>query len=134
MPITDMTFQDGIFFCREIGRIEREDAELWAEKVREYATISPHPIVALVDATEATYITAAAREVFARATAIPGLHAGVVAAKDFRVAQNVRLTAMLSVKRHTLLFSNLPDARAKAEELAQTFISGDQATDEEVER
>ncbi len=129
MPITDMEFKDGIFFCREIGQIEREDAELWAEKVREHAEASPHPIVALVDATEATYITAAAREVFARASAIPGLHAGVVAAKDFRVAQNSRLTALLAVKRHTLIFSNLAEARERAEQLAQLFHSGADDTD-----
>lgn len=124
MPITDVAFQDGIFFCREVGQIEREDAAFWAEKVREYAAASPHPIVALVDATEATYITAAAREVFARASAIPGLHAGVVAATDFRVAQNARLTAMLAVERHTLIFSSLEKAREHAEQLAALFRSG----------
>lgn len=130
MPIQDMSFHDGIFFCREVGQIDRADAELWAEKVREYAAASPHPIVALVDATEATYITAAAREVFARASAIPGLHAGVVAATDFRVAQNSRLTAMLAVKRHTLIFSSLPEARERAEQLAKLFRSGDDAQEE----
>lgn len=130
MPITDMTFENGIFFCREIDIVDKDDALRWAEKVREYAEASPHPIVALVDATAATSITAAAREVFARASAIPGLNAAVVAAKDFRVAQNARLTAMLSVKRHTLIFSNLPEARDRAEQLAVLFRSGG---DEEVE-
>ena len=125
-----MTFENGIFFCREMNTVDKDDALRWAEKVREYAEASPHPIVALVDATEATSITAAAREVFARASAIPGLNAAVVAAKDFRVAQNARLTAMLSVKRHTLIFSNLPEARARAEQLAQLFRNGG---DQEVE-
>jgi len=125
MPITDIAFQDGIFFCREVGQIDRKDAEFWADKVREYAAASQHPIVALVDATAATYITAAAREVFARASAIPGLHAGVVAATDFRVAQNSRLTAMLAVERHTLIFSSLEKAREHAEKLAQLFRTGD---------
>ena len=110
MPITDMQFEHGIFSCREVGVISEDDAKLWAKHIAHYAARSPHPIIALVDATRAEYLTAGAREVFAKASATPNLHEAAVATASFRVEHNARMTAMMSAKKHTHIFDNIEDA------------------------
>jgi hypothetical protein len=110
MPITQTRFQDGIFFCREEGEISAEDAQYWAEQASFYAHQSSYPIVALIDATEATYVTAAARRIFARASAIPNLHDAAVATHRARVMHNARLTVMLAVDKHTRIFDDIEKA------------------------
>lgn len=110
MPITDMQFEHGIFSCREVGIINEDDAKLWAKHIAHYAARSPHPIVALVDATRAEYLTSGARQVFAKASAIPNLEEAAVATASFRVEQNARMTAMMSVKKHTHIFDNIENA------------------------
>jgi hypothetical protein len=121
MPISEIRFRDGIFYCKETGRVEESDARLWAEKASEFASQSPHPIVALVDATEAKYITAAARKIFARSTTIPGLHAGFVASGDFLVQQNAHLITLMSPDRHTRVFKSLAEAEQSAQETADSL-------------
>lgn len=119
MPIDDIRFEDGIFYCKESGRVDKDDAQLWAEKAQQFASQTSVPIVALVDATDATYITAAARQIFARATAIANLHDAAVATDNFLVEQNAQLISVMSVDRHTHIFNNLADAQQFARERAQ---------------
>lgn len=121
MPIRDVHFKNGIFFCREVGRIDDDDARLWTTYAEKFAALSDLPIVALVDATQTTRITAAARKIFAEASAIPNLQHGIVAATDFRVAQSARLTAMLARDKHTEVFDSMTEARAYAEQCALTI-------------
>ncbi len=119
MPISNIRFADGIFYCQETGRVNEADARLWSDKVHEFAASASQPIIALVDATEATYITAAARRVFARANRIPNLHMGVVASGNFLVQQNVRLITLMSPNHHTRVFESFAEAEQFAREQAQ---------------
>jgi hypothetical protein len=121
MPISNIRFENGIFYCKETGRVEESDARLWAEKACEFASQSQRPIVALVDATEAKYITAAARKIFARSTTIPGLHVGVVATGNFLVQQNAHLITLMSPDRHTHVFASLAEAEQFARDKAQSL-------------
>ena len=119
MPISNIRFADGIFYCKESGRVDEADARLWSDKAHEFAASASQPIVALVDATEATYITAAARHVFARSTQIPNLHTGVVVTDNFLVQQNAHLITLMSPNRHTRLFASFAEAERFAREQAQ---------------
>lgn len=127
MPIRDVHFKNGIFFCREVGRIDEDDARLWQTYAEQFAESSDVPIVALVDATHITRITAAARKIFAEASAIPKLQHGIIAAADFRIVQNVRLTGMLALDNHTEIFETLEEARAYAEACALKIREAHQA-------
>lgn len=121
MPIIDMTFKDGIFFAREVGRIERDDARLWAEHASRYAAMNPVPLVALVDARDVTNVTPEARKIFARATLIPNFAVSAVVTKDIINTQTSRIIALMAPKRHTEIFGDYHEALAYAEHHAASF-------------
>jgi len=119
MPIYDMRFEDGIFFAREVGRIDQADAELWMKQARDYANASPTPIVALVDAREVTYITVEARRIFVIASKIPNLQAGVVATQGAVSTQSANVIGMMAERGHTHIFPTLEEAQDFARRLVQ---------------
>ena len=110
MPITDMQFEHGIFSCREVGIINEDDAKLWVKHITHYANRSPYPIVAFIDATRAEYLTAGARQVFARASATPNLHNAAIVTNNFRVEQNARMTVQMASHKNTEIFTSIEDA------------------------
>ncbi len=114
MPVTDISFENGIYFAKESGRIDKADALLWAEHARRYAEESSGLIVALVDALEVTYISNDARRIFAKASATPGLHAAAVATKE-QAATTASIIGLMAIEQHTYVFSTLEAARKFAE-------------------
>lgn len=124
MPIYDMEFRDGIFFAREVGRIDQADAELWAHYANRFAAASISPIVALVDAREVTSITPEARRIFVKASYIPNLKCGAVAARDVVSQQSSRIVGWMAERDHTHVFQTLEEARAFAESQVETAHTG----------
>lgn len=110
MPVTDFHFADGIFYAREYGRLDERDALQWAEQAAHYAHLSPQPIAALVDARELVSMTAAARHVFAQASAIQGLYIGAIVTQNFHIAQSAHFINKLSVDKHTVVFDDMQEA------------------------
>jgi hypothetical protein len=115
MPITNLHFEDGIFFAEEVGNISKEEAEQWVALLTEHARNSPTPIVAVVDALQAGYVTAPARQLFADASFTPNLIAVCVAAQNVVVA-TAGLIGMMGEHNRTYVFYSVAEARAYAEE------------------
>ena len=127
MPIVDMNYENGIFFAREVGCIDQHDAKLWAETMLHHARSSSFPIVLLIDALEASSITAEARRIFAKAAETPNVKIGVVASNNDRVMQHSRITALLGAVRkshETHFFSSLEEAREFANSHTPLAYSG----------
>lgn len=122
MPITDMSFKDGIFFAREVGHIDREDAKQWAAEITRCAAASPTPIVSLIDALQVTFITTEARQIFVRTSTLPNLKCAAVAAAGGVTAQTARVIGKLVEREHTFVFATLEEARQFAE--AQLATAG----------
>lgn len=125
MPIVDMSYENGIFFVREVGCIDQHDARLWAETMLQHARSSSFPIVLLIDALEASSITAEARRIFAKAAETPNVKIGVVASNNDRVMQHSRIAALLGTVRkthETHFFNTLEEARefANSHKLCRT--------------
>lgn len=99
MPIVDMTFENGVFFSREIGQVDERDARLWAEALHHCALSSRTPIVVLIDALQATGITSDARRVFARASETPNVRVAAIVTHNPRVTQQCRITALMGTVR-----------------------------------
>ncbi len=116
MPIEDYSFQDRIFFAREVGVIAEEDAEAWAQQLTEHARQSDLPIVALVDALKAGLITIAVSDIFSQASFTPNLLAVVVATGP-RVTIVAHTIGMLGKPGHTKVFPTMAEARDYAESL-----------------
>lgn len=114
MPVVDMHFEDGVFFAREYGKIEKEDAKVWANAVARYAASSPTPIVAVIDALEVDFITTEARQVFVRASHTPNLMLSAVAAKGRVTYQTARIISVMAEEDHTYIFPSVPEAYAFA--------------------
>jgi hypothetical protein len=122
MPVTDLSCENGLFFAREVGSVDGDDARLWAEALARCARSSPVPVVILVDALQATTITAEARRVFAKASETPNVRIAVVAVSNARATQQSRITALLSTVRsthETHFFTTLEEA----EQFASSYIA-----------
>lgn len=113
MPVVDIWFENGIFFAREVGVVNSDDARLWTESLYHYARSSRQPIVIVVDALQATTITAEARRIFARASETPNVRIAAIATGTLRVTQQSRITALLSTVRsshETHFFTTMEEA------------------------
>ena len=123
MPIINIHFEEGVFYCKEVGEITPDDAVRWAHHAERFAEESPYPIVALIDATECTFVTAKARAIFARASSMPNLAHAAVAVSDFKVKQSVQLIAMMALQKHTHVFDTIEAAAQFAYQHAQVYRS-----------
>ena len=110
MPVTNIHFEDGVFYCKGEGEISPDDAMRWARYVEQFAEKSAYPIVTLIDAAECTFVTAKARTIFARASSTPNLHAVAVATSDFKVKQSIQLITMMAHEKHTHVFDTIEAA------------------------
>ncbi|MBZ0296327.1 MAG: hypothetical protein K8L99_27450 [Anaerolineae bacterium] len=122
MPIADMHFENGIFFAREVGVVNSDDARLWSEALYNCSRSSHQPIVVLVDALKATTISAEARRIFARASETPNVRIAAVATNNIRVTQQSRIAALLGTIRNsheTHFFTTLEEA----EQFARSYLS-----------
>lgn len=114
MPITDISFTDGLFFARETGTIDVDDAKLWASHAQKYAASSQTPIVALVDAIEVTSVTPQAQQIFAAASRIPNLNCAAVATRNPVSTMTARVISNRAAHEHTHLFATLESAKSFA--------------------
>jgi len=110
MPITEMRFNDGILFVREIGRIEKEDAKHFAEMVAHYAANHPTPIGTVIDATQVKFITTDARKVFVRTSLLPKFAFSAIAAEDLVTVQTARIIGNMAEDGHSYIFPSLEEA------------------------
>lgn len=118
MPIQNSQCKDGIFFCEQVGEVNEQDAYAWVQQIQDYAADSMVPLVAFMDATNATYITAKARQIFARASAMTELAGIAIVATRHTVVQSCKLIAMLSVDPYTRVFDTVAEARQYARKRA----------------
>jgi hypothetical protein len=121
MPVTDFHYNDHIFSAREVGHIDKSDAERWVEALRQNAAASPTPIVALIDAQEVTFVSAGARMAFAEASKTPNLQAICVITQDMLITQTVRVIGMLGERGRTHVFETIDDAREFAQDTLVQF-------------
>lgn len=119
MPLSYQRYKEGVFTCGLELRIIETDARRWAKMSKDYAYTEVYPIVAILDVTKASYITAAARQILSRASDHHYIHAVAVAAEDFIVEQHMRLTAMLSASKNIEVFTSLNEAHQYAENHAR---------------
>ena len=115
MPIVDMQFQNDIFFAREVDYVGESDALAWVKALNYHTQINPSRIILLIDATEATTISNAARKIFAQASDTPNVQVAAVAVnpENMRGAQHSRITALLASIRkthETYFFDSLEEA------------------------
>jgi hypothetical protein len=117
-----MSFENGIFFAREVGYVDANDAKTWAQDLVKYAKQSAQPIIILVDATEATAISTEARRIFALAAETPNVRIAAVATNRLLVTQQSRMAALMGTVRHTHethIFKTLEEA----EQFASSYIA-----------
>lgn len=115
MPITDVKFENGLFYCREVGRISEADAQGWADLASHYAMqAAPHDIGAVVDANEVQFVTSGARRIFEQASATKGLAFGAIASRQTLTIQTARVIGLMAVKQHTYVFNSIEEAEAFA--------------------
>ncbi len=64
VPIHKMSFDDGMFFARQVGYIDYVDARMWANALGNHAENSGEPIMAVVDMLEVDRLCPTVIEVF----------------------------------------------------------------------
>lgn len=125
MPFSNMQQENGIFFAKEDGYIDKSDAERWLKALYACAEDNPHPVIALIDATITEFISAPARLLLAEATRHPQVQCVVVAVSNPVMMQTVRMIGMLGEFGQTKVFMSLEDARYYAEQHVDFAASGD---------
>ncbi len=118
MPIIDYQFQDRLFFAKEIGDISAEDAQTWADKLKESAALAGAPIVALVDALDVKNISIRAIDIFAKASFTRHVIA-VVVATNLMVSATSTNIGLLGKRNQTVVFRTLEEAREHALKLLE---------------
>lgn len=111
MPVLDIQCEDSICFAREVGYLSREDAEQWAEALSRYASLSPTPVAALIDARDVTFIAMEARMIYARAAAIPNLAFTAVVANCALTVQFTHMIQFMSGMRPRHIFPTIEQAQ-----------------------
>lgn len=121
MPVSDCHFDPrGVFFCRQSGRIDTDDAKYWVEQASQYTIPAQRPIAAFVDAQEVQSVTYGARKVLRDASHLPNLAFSVVVVQRPLVIQSVRVVALMSKQEHTFVFTDLQEATQFLHQRLQT--------------
>ena len=111
MPITDVRFEDGIFFCKEEGNINKDDALHWVELATHYVRErNGEAVVAVIDAFGVKAVSLDARNIFAQSTNRTGVIAAAIATNQFTTTQTARVIGLTSTERHTYVFRTLEEA------------------------
>ncbi len=107
-----------MFFAKESGVISRDEAQLWADRLAEYARTNEEPIVALVDALDVTRISIPAYTIFSKASFTPNVLEIVVATND-RSQLSSKNIGLLGKPRKTVVFATLDEAQQYVATLLQ---------------
>lgn len=110
MATTNLHVHAGVFSCRQFGHIDVEDAQLFTHHLRIAAGESRLPIIARIDAREATLLKPDAGKILMKATAIPNLDAIVIVTGNLVMTQTSRLLAIRSRQRNIHVFESWEDA------------------------
>lgn len=121
MPLADVQFDEGIYYCREVGNITIADAECWTQHARRFTQMSDQPIIALIDAREVRRIDPQARQILADATLIDGLELAVVATQSYNARSASERIDEIAPDPHTVIFQEMTEARAFAQRKAAQF-------------
>jgi hypothetical protein len=112
MPIMSTQFHDRVFKTSAAGQVEKADAEIWLDALQHYAGETNAPILALIDMREVSFITSAARILFAEATRMWGTQALVFIAAEPTMLQAIRVIELLGERRQVFAFTTLEEAQA----------------------
>ncbi|MDX1991357.1 MAG: hypothetical protein SF029_03150 [bacterium] len=96
MPIHKMNFKDEVFFAKQIDYVDNVDAKMWLNALAKYARGSSTPIMAVVDATEATRLCPTVVKLFDEAIRLPNVRGVVIATGDVMTSQKSRVVSSLS--------------------------------------
>jgi hypothetical protein len=116
MPIEDIHFDQEIVSSKVVGQVDRADADKWVIAIQRFVEMKRGPIIALMDALEATFVTVSARVVFAQTSRNANLIGLIVAADNSITVQSFRVTGMLGEQGHTFIFTTLDEARQFAKD------------------
>jgi hypothetical protein len=120
MPLEVVSFEDSILTIREYGRVDAADAKRFERALLAHANRSLKPIVALVDAREATVIMPSAHKYFIRASIVRNVKAHVVATHSPVITKASRLLAMRNYRKNTHVVESWWEAQAVARQICQT--------------
>lgn len=110
MSIENITFNNAIMQCRESGRVDSADAEAYARAVAQYAAQSIVPIVVLMDARDAEFITPEASSIFVKANDIPNVLAFIIVTDDIMITQVARILSLRNPHHTTHTFDDWNEA------------------------
>ncbi|MEL6270648.1 MAG: hypothetical protein AAFV33_21820 [Chloroflexota bacterium] len=120
MPVIDFTVCENVLSCREVGRVDSEDARTFAGVVAEAAEGSPYPIVVFIDARETEFISPDAANVFVQSAEVTdNVACYVVTTQDLIIKQTSRILGMRNRRGNTHIFDNYEEAIDFAWEQAQ---------------
>jgi anti-anti-sigma regulatory factor len=111
MPILRAEFHNGVLRAKAAGQLDKPDVEYWFKALRRYSSDYRQSIVVLIDATEVTFITSAARVMLAEATWFRGVQAILFIVGEPTMAQTIRVIGMLGDHKRIHAFQTMQEAQ-----------------------
>jgi hypothetical protein len=110
MPILRAEFHNGVLRAKANGQLDRPDVEYWFRALRRYSNDYRQSIVVMMDATDVTFITTAARMMLAEATWFRAVQSIIFVVKEPTMAQTVRVIGMLGDHKRIHAFQSQEEA------------------------
>ena len=110
MPILRAEFHKGVLRAKAQGQLDKPDVEYWFKALRRYSSDYRNSIVVMVDATEVTFITSAARMMLAEATWFRGVQSILFIVNEPTMAQTIRVIGMLGDHKRIHAFHTQQEA------------------------
>lgn len=120
MPILRAEFHNGVLRAKAEGQLDKPDVEYWFKALRRYSSDYRQSIVVMVDATDVSFITSAARMMLAEATWFRAVQAILFIVKEPTMAQTIRVIGMLGDHKRIHAFQTLQEAEQFAAQALST--------------
>jgi len=110
MPIHRMSFDDGVFFAKQVGYVDHVDVRMWANALRHRAQNNDMPIMAVIDILDADRLCPTMITTFQVALEAANVLGIALVAGDPMTPRDSQILGQLKTSRHVRVFSSLDKA------------------------
>lgn len=109
MPIHNMSFDDGVFFARQVGYVDQVDGRMWGSALKKWSKTSDTPIVAIVDMQDVERLCPTLVKAFSNVLASGNIVGIAVITSDLMTSRNDRVLSKLDNLDGVRVFSAVGD-------------------------
>lgn len=110
MAVDQIHRENNIVIVRFEAELTRADATVWFNALQRAIDEQDRSVVALIDATSVSFVSAAARLIIAQTLRLPQITAVLFVSWQPAILQSMRMTGMLGERNRMRLFTSMDEA------------------------